>query len=334
MKKIIAFCIAISLLIALASVSAFAVDISDLHHYYLYVYFVNESGGTRVPSSNITVNGNTISISYSDHLFNAVRFFLYGSFSNVRYIEDNSYFSNTGGDITNVTLSYRVYSSESSYFADTTVNSRFLNFRQNFDTPQSISHFWYDYTFRRSGQTTTSISFTLSLNVADISNDNLTIVNKLDNIDGGVAEIQDKLDNMMNYESSGGSSDIDGASELVESISGDVNNINNTIQQHSPHVQNWFETSPVAGDLVNIALLANSWLPAYLNCDPDVSFYWGLVTFCILLTLIENGLRRRPWHGFDDGGDFESEYDVTSTDEKGRSRTIHNKVSGSRRRVR
>lgn len=141
------------------------------------------------------------------------------------------------------------------------------------------------------------------------------------------------LNNMMNYDSQGGSSDTEGASELVESISDDVSNINNTIQQHSPHVQNWFETSPVAGDLVNIALLANSWLPAYLNCDPDVSFFWGLVTFCILFTLIENGLRRRPWHGFDDGG-FESEYDVTSTDEKGRSHTIHNKVSGSRRRVR
>lgn len=143
-----------------------------------------------------------------------------------------------------------------------------------------------------------------------------------------------KLNEMLNYESGGGSSDVEGASEMVESIAGDVNNINNTIQQHTPHVQNWFETSPVATDLVNIALLANSWLPAYLNCDPDVSFYWGLVTFCILLTLIENGLRRRPWHGFDDGGDFESEYDVTSTDQYGRSRTIHNKVSGSRRRIR
>lgn len=143
-----------------------------------------------------------------------------------------------------------------------------------------------------------------------------------------------KLEQIFDYESSGGSSDTEVASEMVESIADDVTNINNTIQQHTPHVQNWFETSPVASDLVNIALLANSWLPAYLNCDPDVSFYWGLVTFCILLTLIENGLRRRPWHGFDDGGDFESEYDVTSTDEKGRSRTIHNKVSGSRRRVR
>lgn len=143
-----------------------------------------------------------------------------------------------------------------------------------------------------------------------------------------------KLDEMMNYDSQGGSPDTEGASEMVETIVSDVSDINNTIQSHSPHVQNWFETSPVATDLVNIALLANSWLPAYLNCDPDVSFYWGLVTFCILLTLIENGLRRRPWHGFDDGGDFESEYDVTSTDEKGRSRTIHNKVSGSRRRIR
>ena len=152
--------------------------------------------------------------------------------------------------------------------------------------------------------------------------------------DTAMTYTDEMLNNMMNYQSNGGSSDVEGASEMVESIAGDVNNINNTIQQHTPHVQNWFETSPVATDLVNIALLANSWLPAYLNCDPDVSFYWGLVTFCILLTLIENGLRRRPWHGFDDGGDFESEYDVTSTDEKGRSRTIHNKVSGSRRRIR
>lgn len=143
-----------------------------------------------------------------------------------------------------------------------------------------------------------------------------------------------KLDEMLNYESEGGSSDTEGASELVEDIAGDVSNINSTINSHKPNVSNWLSTSLVASDLVNIALLANSWLPAYLSCDPDVYFYWSLVTFCIVLCLIENGLRRRPWHGFDDGGDFESEYDVTSTDENGRSRTIHNKVVGSRRRRR
>ena len=143
-----------------------------------------------------------------------------------------------------------------------------------------------------------------------------------------------KLEQIFDYESSGGSSDTEGASELVEDIAGDVSNINSTINSHKPNVSNWLSTSLVATDLVNIALLANSWLPAYLSCDPDVYFYWSLVTFCIVLCLIENGLRRRPWHGFDDGGDFETDYDVTSTDEKGRSRTIHNKVVGSRRRRR
>lgn len=138
-----------------------------------------------------------------------------------------------------------------------------------------------------------------------------------------------QLEHMWNYQSQGGSSDTAGAESLVESISGDVDNINNTIQQHTPNVQNWFNTSTVSGDLMNIALLANSWLTAYLYVDPDVAFYWSLVTFCILLTLIENGLRRRPWHGFDDG-EFNTEYDVESTDSRGRTRVIHNKVTGRR----
>lgn len=141
-----------------------------------------------------------------------------------------------------------------------------------------------------------------------------------------------KLDEMLNYDSEGGSSDVEGASDMVSGIADDVNDITSTINSHVPAVSNWLSTSYVADDLMNIALLANSWLPAYLNCDPDVAFYWSLVTFCIVLCLIENGLRRRPWHGFSEGDDFESEYDVTSTDEKGRSRTIHNKVRGTRRR--
>lgn len=150
------------------------------------------------------------------------------------------------------------------------------------------------------------------------------------NGDQGVVSATDqRLDDMWNYDSQGGSSDTAGAESLVESISGDVDNINNTIQQHTPNVQNWFNTSTVSGDLMNIALLANSWLTAYLYVDPDVAFYWSLVTFCILLTLIENGLRRRPWHGFDDG-EFNTEYDVESTDSRGRTRVIHNKVTGRR----
>lgn len=143
-----------------------------------------------------------------------------------------------------------------------------------------------------------------------------------------------KLDEMMDYDSEGGSSDVEGASDMVSGIADDVNDITSTISSHVPAVSNWLSTSYVADDLMNIALLANSWLPAYLSCDPDVAFYWSLVTFCIVLCLIENGLRRRPWHGFDDSSEFDSEYDVTSTDEKGRTRTIHNKVSGTRRRRR
>lgn len=143
-----------------------------------------------------------------------------------------------------------------------------------------------------------------------------------------------KLDEMLNYDSEGGSSDVEGASDMVAGIADDVNDITSTISSHIPAVSNWLSTSYVADDLMNIALLANSWLPAYLSCDPDVAFYWSLVTFCIVLCLIENGLRRRPWHGFDDSSEFDSEYDVTSTDEKGRTRTIHNKVSGVRRRRR
>lgn len=152
--------------------------------------------------------------------------------------------------------------------------------------------------------------------------------------DSALSYTDQKLDEILNYDSDGGSSDVEGASDMVAGIADDVNDITSTISSHIPAVSNWLSTSYVADDLMNIALLANSWLPAYLSCDPDVAFYWSLVTFCIVLCLIENGLRRRPWHGFDDSSEFDSEYDVTSTDEKGRTRTIHNKVSGVRRRRR
>lgn len=162
------------------------------------------------------------------------------------------------------------------------------------------------------------------------------ISGKIDDLTGKVDKIDADLSGMIDYQSSGGSSETAGSQQLLDLIGSDVSSIESSISDHKPHAKNWLDTSTVSGDLIAISALSTQWLTAFIHCDPDVTFFWSLVTFAILFTLIESGLRRRPWSGFDKDSSWESDVTYTTTFyRRGREITSTRRTvsSGTRRRI-